>query len=335
MLVQRLPRSVSTYTRAQRREIAALLGLVRRQWMRMGTDFDASYSLIEAPLLTAVSMGQYRLASAAPSYVEDVLRETGQRVRAPEFRVDPHEMMGLAGDGRRVDSLLYGAVTSAKASVAAGATPRQAIHTAGLWMTSVVGTLMSDTARMYEQSEMRARSVGLYVRVLNPPSCGRCTILAGQEYRTDRAFERHPGCDCRNMPVSSSLAESFVATPREYLDSLDDAQLARVLGSKPNAQAYRDGADLNQLVNAYRKKGAVSRAQVFGRTVNYTTEGVTRRGVAFTAMQKAKYIAAQGTQRVGRYSRLNAPRLMPSTIYEIAENRADALRLLKLYGWIF
>lgn len=42
-----------------------------------------------------------------------------------------------------------------------------------------------------------------YVRVLVPPSCDRCTILAGRIYRDLEGFARHPGCDCQHWPVTS------------------------------------------------------------------------------------------------------------------------------------
>lgn len=52
-------------------------------------------------------------------------------------------------------------------------------------------------------------------------------------------------------------------------------------------------------------------------------------------MSQAGYARRQTDVRNGRrYFQARAPRLMPEAIYEIAEDRADALRLLKLYGYL-
>lgn len=300
----------------------------------MGAEFDVSWeSTVGRSVLAAVVAAQDGVAEAAGAYVPRVLEQTGQRVADPLWVADPLAWGGTAGDGRSVQSLTYGAVTHAKQAVARGATTHQALTAGGVWLSRAVGTVISDTARSAETLHARARRKPMYVRMLTPPSCGRCVILAGRTYYT--AFERHPGCDCLSIPASEDVAGDLLTDPREYLDHLDDDELAKVLGSRANAKAYREhGADMNQLVNAYRARwtrggyaGSVHKAQVYGRNVRYTTEGVTRRGWAGQSMRRAGY--AQD-----RKGRLKAPRLMPESIFDIAENRADAERLLKLYGWV-
>jgi hypothetical protein len=138
-------------------------------------------------------------------------------------------------------------------------------------------------------------------------------------------------CDCRNIPQVESLDTDLAVNAAEYLESLDDAGLAKTLGSKANAQAYKDGADLNQLINAYRRKGAVSTAQQYGRTVKYTTSGTTSRGLAYRAMSQMR--ANQRLDARGR-NIITTRRLMPESVYQIAKDPADAQRLLRLYGWI-
>jgi hypothetical protein len=92
---------------------------------------------------------------------------------------------------------------------------------------------------------------------------------------------------------------------------------------------------MNQLINAYRKAGAVRPAQLNGVGIKYTREGTTRRGHAYWQMSQARYIREQSVFKDGsKYLRLKAPRLMPETIYKTAKDAEDAQRLLKLYGWI-
>lgn len=333
-MMAQTPRSASDFYQGVAAEKVAALESVRRSWRRMSSEFDLSWQTSVGPaVLAATVQAQDRVAEAAGVYVPRVLRETGQAVPGLEWEPDPRAWGGTAGDGRSVQSLTYGAVTHAKSAVAGGAAVNEALAAGGVWLTQAVGTVIADTARSAEVVHARGRRKPMYVRMLNPPSCGRCIILAGQTYYT--AFERHPGCDCLSIPASENVAGDLLTDPSEYLGSLDDEGLRKALGSKANAAAYREGADVNQLVNAYRRSGDVAKAQVYGRTVKYTIEGTTRRGWAHQSMRQARYIRDAGeTRGQGRYMRLKAPRLMPETIFEIAGNRAEARRLLKLYGWI-
>lgn len=335
MLTQTLPRSAEVYAREQRREIAAAVAAVRRLWGRMGDDFDASFAGIAPQLIAVLDVAQERVIAGATEYIPAVLAETapGALAGRPEYALQPWSLVGTAGDGNPTDTLAYEAVIHAKVRVSSGATALQALESSGQWLGTATATLLSDTGRTVEKVEASARRAGTFVRMLQPPSCGRCVILAGRRTRRETAFQRHPGCDCRNIPAAESVAGDLTVNPREYLESLDDAGLAKALGSKPNARAYRDGADPAQIVNAYRN--GIRKAQVYGRTVKYTTEGTTRRGLANWRMRQAQYIRAGGeSKNGGRYRSLRAPRLMPESIYEIAESSADAQRLLRLYGWI-
>jgi hypothetical protein len=152
-------------------------------------------------------------------------------------------------------------------------------------------------------------SVTGYVRMLNPPSCSRCVVLAGKFYRWNEGFERHPQCDCRHIPTTENLAGDLTTDPQAYFDSLTPAEQDDTFGVA-GAQAIRDGADMGRVVNA-RRNGGVRKAQLFGKSAFTTTVG---------------------TGRGGR----RGPRIMPETIYAIAgDDRAEAIRLLRVHGFIF
>lgn len=336
MPTQTLPQSAREYARSQRRETEAALAAVGRQWRRMGPNFDASYALIEPTLLAILDRAQERSTVAASRFVPDVLTETRQSAAraTPRYSLRSTSLVGTAGDGLPTDSLAYQSVIHAKTAIGEGLTVPQALVRGGQFLTLATGTLLSDTRRTAELVATNARSVTGWVRGLNPPSCGRCVILAGRREHSSEPFLRHPGCDCISIPAAESIADDLMVDPQAYLDHLDDDALARTLGSQANAQAYRDGADVNQLVNAYRRKGDVRAAQVYGRHVRYTTEGTTRRGRAYRSMRQARYAQDEVRRSGERYFRLRAPRLMPQSIYQIATDPADAQRLLRLYGWI-
>lgn len=333
MALQTVPREALAYSSEQRSEIGAALASVSRLWRRMGPDFDRSYARVEPALLRVLFTAQERVADGALAYVPAVL---GDAAPEPVYASEGARFVGVAGDGLPVASMAYGAVIQAKQAVATGASVAEALAQGGRHLTLASGTMLSDTGRAAEKVSGGAHRVKLWTRMLNPPSCGRCVILAGKTTSHREPFLRHPGCDCRNVPSTENSPDDSRTDPHAYLSELSSAEQDKVLGSKANGQAFRDGADMNQLINAYRKAGAVRAGQVNGQLVKYTREGTTRRGRAYWEMSQAGYIKDQGIFRDGsKYMRLKSPRLMPETIYQIAKDQADAKRLLKLYGWVF
>lgn len=170
---------------------------------------------------------------------------------------------------------------------------------------------VADAGRTASQVEFVSRPEWTnYVRMLNPPSCARCAILAGRIYRDLDAFARHPLCDCVMVPVENWQAahdEGLIASPK---DAFDKGQVRGL--SQADAQAVADGADLGKVVNATR---GVIAPTVFGQKVKATTEATTKR---------AAWRKANPTRLV---------RLRPESIYAFAKDREDAIRLLKLYGY--
>lgn len=340
-LAQTLPPSAESYAADQRAEIRLAIGAARRLWQRMGPEFDAAFASILPDLLRLSDLAQSRVAEAAQAYIPTVLEETGQSaaVRAG-LTVNALSLVGTAGDGRTTEGLLYGAVTHAKSRVAVGAGVSEALTSSQSWLSTAMGTLLSDTGRASEKLATQARpAVTGWVRMLEPPSCGRCVVLAGRWFRSNQGFQRHPKCDCRHIPASESVAGDLTVDSRAYFDSLDATGQAKLVGSKANAAAVREhDADINQIVNAYRKETGglpgVRTAQVYGRDVKFTTEGTTKRGLAYKQMSRADYVRAAGEAKRGGYGALKAPRLMPESIAQIATSKADEARLLRLYGWV-
>jgi hypothetical protein len=211
-----------------------------------------------------------------------------------------------------MESLLYGAVTTAKEAIASEATVHQALASGGRFLTLSLGTALSDTGRHAESLAMGVRPVTGYVRMLTPPSCSRCVLLAGARYGMREAFQRHPGCDCRHIPASEDIAGDIMTTPGDYFDSLATAEQDKAF-TKAGAEAIRNGADMGQVVNARRGMRA---AQIGGRKT---------------------LVTSSGTRRTGLYgSRLrNKPRLMPESIARIATSKDDYLRLLRANAYIY
>lgn len=312
-----LPSSATEYARAQRAEIGAAVSALRRLWRRMGDDFDASWASVGPQLLQVLDLAQSRVSAGALAYMPAVMAQVGLEVPAAEYELARGALVGVAGDGRPTESLLYEGVIQAKQAVAGGATAAQGLAVAGQFVSLAAGTVLSDTGRTAEKVAGHSRRVAMYTRMLSPPSCGRCIALAGTQTSAQTAFDRHPGCDCRNIPTAEAIADDFTVSPEAYLSSLDDAALAKALGSKANARAFRDGADPIQIINAYRQKAKP--AQIYKARIQYTREGTSRFGAAHRAM---------------RASGVSTVRLMPETIYGRARSRNEAVQMLRDYGWI-
>ncbi len=291
-----LPQATADHYRAQQRLTVATLAATRRAWAGMGPDFDPSWRRVRPRLTLLLSAAQLGAARDAERYIPAVLVETGQP-DDPAGQVNARAFAGVASDGRPLDSLLYGAVTTAK-TAASDAPPPQALAQGGRWLDMLVLTQVADAARGAVGVGITARpAISGYVRMLNPPSCSRCAVLAGRRYGWNAGFQRHPRCDCRHVPASEAIAGDLTTSPRGYFDSLDEAAQNRVF-TNAGAQAIRDGADIGRVVNA-------------------------RRGMS-----------AAGARRTTELTRGGRQRLTPEGIYDLAADRDEAIRLLKQHRYL-
>lgn len=300
--------AVAHYEEMQRLQAAAVL-VSRRVWRRVSlADLSGSWELGLRGLVPAVTALQVEAATAGASYGAAVLAEQGSWV-APSAFVDPKAFGGFASDGRSLEGLLYSPVTGVKSAIGAGVGGQVALASGQALLDRAVQTLIADTGRQAAGVDVAARRGVGYVRMLNPPSCSRCTILAGRFYRWNNGFDRHPRCDCVHQPSTSldaARSEGLVDDPYEYFRSLPEAEQDKAFG-RANAQAVRDGADIFQVVNARR-----------GMTPNglFTTEGTSRRGNASLGLAR------------------NQRRMTPELIYQQAGSRDEALRLLERHGFV-
>jgi hypothetical protein len=326
--LQHLPSAAREYQRAQRREITEALAAIRRQWRRMpqGSSWDDAWARIEPAITQIVTTAQQRVAAGALAFIPAVIEDTDQSGHDPDAMPSYAPLVGVAGDGRPVDSLAYGAVVRSGQAYDAGATPYQALRSGGKWLGMAMSTALADTSRSAESIAMGVRRVRTYVRMVNAGCCARCAILAGQVTTNDHAFLRHPSCSCRNIPMQESIAGNHLVDPHAYFESLTREQQEHVF-TAAGAEAIRHGADIFQVVNARR---GMSAAQVGGRKLLVTSEGTTRRGFAYSRLSQS---AGQDIKQ-GRYRRTIRPRLMPETIREVATSQEEYLRLLYANGYI-
>jgi hypothetical protein len=213
-------------------------------------------------------------------------------------RVNVTAFAGIASDGRDLSTLfaLPGIVTLE--AIAVGQPIQRAMATGGALAELAAHTQITDAGRTADQVGLVARGGTGYTRMVSGGACSRCVILAGRWYRWNAGFSRHPHCSCVAIPAAENISGDLRTDPKQAFRAMDAAEQDKTFG-KAGAQAIRDGSDMAKVVNARRGM----RTAADGRL--YTTEAAGRR-----------------------------PRLMPEQIYRDAKDRDDAVRLLRLHGFI-
>lgn len=316
-------------------DLALTLAAAEWEWAGMTSNVEKSWQQVGPRLTGVVETGQMRAATNGADAVAPILAEQGSQAQTSSVAFNPRSLVGVASDGRELVSLLtIGAVRVVQA-MEAGVVAAQALGVGWEFIQTAVSTQIADAARVALQTQSLVSSKrALMVRVVNPGACSRCIALAGFTTGDLEAFERHPRCRCVNVPFDSDIPGEVGTEPSSYFDSMSEEEQNNTF-TKAGAQAIRDGADIHQVVNA--RRGMSSTVDSAGRNRlsrdefgNYTTtEGMSRRGHARRVMaQNPNWSREFRGQKV-----VTTSRLMPESIYGLAKDRDDAIRLLKLYGY--
>lgn len=306
-----IPPAIEHHYSLVREQEARALAVATRQWRKLGPNWIADAWRERIPAVVSVVASAQRTA-AASALVSGALALGQQDTWAePDGIVDPDAFASLAADGRSLDTLLHGPAITTRTLIADGMEPAQALAAGGRQLSMMVLTEIADAGRGAAGVQIAARPRVGYVRMLNPPSCSRCVILAGRFYRWNQGFLRHPRCDCTHVPTmvtdqAEAFAHGLIDDPYEAFNRMSEAEQNRVF-TNAGAQAIRDGADMYQVVNA--RRGMKYRGA-------FTSEGTSRHGWA------------------GQILRKGQRRMTPETIYRLNPNRAQAVGALRAQGYI-
>lgn len=322
---------------AQARRSRLTANEIQRLWSQLDSkDLSGSWEASVGPrIVRAITAGQLSSAAAADEYVDEVADAEGaDPTRAG--RVRPEAFAGLAADGRSLDSLMLLSVITTKQGIAGGLSTDDALMR-GLSQALRLGaseTMQAGRAAV-GTSMTGKRTIQGYVRVVQPPACSRCVILAGVEYGWNKGFQRHPRCDCVHLPTTliarhQHRDQGGFIDPSAYFNRLSRAEQDRVF-TAAGARAIREGADMGQVVNARR---GMYTTTIAGRTLRATREGTTTRG-HFYRRERARDIArGRVPANIGRQYRLTTARLLPEEIFELAESRDEAIAMLRRFGYL-
>ncbi|MFF2954326.1 hypothetical protein ACFVVU_23650 [Kitasatospora sp. NPDC057965] len=296
-------------------------------WARVdGRLIRASWRQVAEQMLAVLIAAQQASATGAQDYVAAAVAAAGARPD-PVGELNVGAFAGLAADGRDLRSLLELPSIGAVTDVAAGLPSDLALQRGRSQLLRTVTSEVTDAGRVASGVGIIAdrRCTG-YVRVVGGRGCARCIILAGQVYGSAAAFDRHPNCQCIHEPTTRGR-RSPIVQPREVFDGLSRAEQDRRFG-KDGARAIRDGAHLDQVVNARREGALYTTAD--GRKA--TREGASRRGY-FYSRDRARAIRRGLVPASGRGFKVSA-RLMPEEIYRLAATREEALQMLRRYAYL-
>jgi hypothetical protein len=219
----------------------------------------ASWLAMIPQAFAEVAAGQLAAAMSADAYLADLLGEYDLPA-SDAGRVNAGRLSGVASDGRALEGLLFEPAINTLSVIGQGASPVRALVAGRMNLDMIVRTQIADAGRVADGVALTAhRNLPGYVRLLNPPSCARCVILAGKRYRWNTGFQRHPRCDCRHVPSPEDAADDIRTDPRLYFDSLSRAEQDRVF-TLAGAQAIRDGADIAGGQRAARCRRPVCRS---------------------------------------------------------------------------
>jgi hypothetical protein len=288
------------YTTLQRYQLMLLVA-GRRLWSRMApADLDGSWARI-APQMTAFTSGaQLAAAQAAVAYVPAVLEETGQPDR-PEAAVRPRAFSGVTSDGRSIPGLLEGSVVATKRAIERGTSPADALVGGQKWLETALQGAVSDAARDATAAQIVVRPEMGWVRMVNPPCCSRCAVLAGQFYQWNTGFQRHPRCDCVHIPSQENRGGDFVTDPKLLVDRglitdltpgqksrlADGANLPKVLNESRDRWRERMAADRRAQRELSKRQQWAGAEPGPARTVNDFMAHLTSRADAINAMKSA------------------------------------------------
>lgn len=316
---------VAAHYRRQQDLSRLVAALASGRWPSTLDNLGLRYAGALPAILAYITAGQLLAASSADAYTAEAL---GSSDRPPDAPVDPAMLAGTASDGRDLYSALLSPLIATQTALQQGVREQDALARGLSSLVRLVSTQVADAGRVADGVAGVSHWAGGYIRVLTPPSCARCAILAGKVFKWNRGFQRHPHCDCRHRPIGSAEAD-MAHDPRSYFESLTRQAQDRIF-TAGGAKAIRDGANPGQVVNASR---GMSTASVGGRDILHTTEGVTKKGwYAYVQRALDPNVRFEKTP-ASRYARIRKPRLMPEQIYSLGLGREETLRLLMKNGY--
>lgn len=238
-------------------------------WRRVnpGSIVSSWQSLMPAAV-GAVMIAQSETITRNEQYIDFAFDQ--QNIDGLDGRLRPGAIVGtMPATGATLEAALAGVAFHTLDHIGRGRSLRDSMDAGMLELSWLAQEAVADASRAASQVRIGTaqQTVG-YTRVVSAKCCARCAVLAGRFYQWNAGFLRHPNCLCLHFPANSTVASETATDPYAHFEALSPKEQDRIY-TKSGAEAIRNGADMNQVVNARRGMSTSGR---------FTSEGSSRRG---------------------------------------------------------
>lgn len=262
-------RAATRHKRDTEKLTSAAFERAGKAWKRVNPgSIVSSWQSMSADVIGAVMIAQHETITNNDAYLDFAFNE--QNIDGLDARLRPGSIVGtMPATGATLDAALAGVAFHTLDHIGRGYSTREAMDGGMLELSQLVQYAVADASRASAQVRIGTAKTNVgYTRVVSAGCCARCAVLAGRFYRWNAGFLRHPNCLCLHFPATSAVASETATDPYAQFEALSPTEQDRIY-TKSGAEAIRNGADMNQVVNARRGMTTSGR---------FTSEGSSKRG---------------------------------------------------------
>ncbi|QDH85753.1 capsid maturation protease [Brevibacterium phage AGM4] len=228
----------------------------------------SSWQMLMPSAIAAVMLAQNDTITSNEQYLNFAFNE--QNIDGLDGTLRPGAIVGtMPATGATLEAAFAGVAYHTLDRIGRGRSTNEALQAGMIELSHLVQYAVADASRAASSVRIgtAATKIG-YTRVVSAGCCARCAVLAGRYYEWNEGFLRHPACKCLHFPSTAVGAQESATDPYKHFEALSPKEQDRIY-TKAGAEAIRNGADMNQVVNSRRGMTASGR---------FTSEGSGRRG---------------------------------------------------------
>lgn len=228
----------------------------------------SSWEMLMPSTIGAVMLAQTDTITSNENYIDFAFND--QNIDGLDGSLRPGSIVGtMPATGATLEAAFAGVAYHALDRIGRGRSTNEALQAGMIELSHLVQYAVADTSRAASSVRIGTAPTQIgYVRVASAGCCARCAVLAGRYYEWNTGFLRHPACKCLHFPSTAVGAAESATDPYAAFEALSRQEQDRIY-TKAGAEAIRNGADMNQVVNSRRGMTASGR---------FTSEGSGRRG---------------------------------------------------------
>ena len=228
----------------------------------------SSWEMLMPSTIGAVMLAQRETITSNENYLDFAFND--QNIDGLDGSLRPGAIVGtMPATGATLEAALSGVAYHTLDRIGRGRSTNEALQAGMIELSQLVQYAVADTSRAASSVRIGTTPTQIgYVRVASAGCCARCAVLAGRYYEWNTGFLRHPACKCLHFPSTAVGAAESATDPYAAFEALSPQEQDRIY-TKAGAEAIRNGADMNQVVNSRRGMTASGR---------FTSEGSGRRG---------------------------------------------------------